>query len=155
MLLVKQWEKRYRDLKVASSLPLPDIQCEDTGARLQQVAKVTEQMCVALGKAIGTLWWGDRELRSDLGSVMELLQWAPNQLLDWQLSAAFEGARQVLAGVGAHHMMIPLAPLVREAPGGHSVESYFEEVADEAKYAAGACELKEISLRYAGGQDDS
>ena len=95
------------------------------------------------------------DLRSDLGSVMELLQQAPNQLLDWQLSAAFEGARQVLAGLRAHHATIPIAPLVREAPGERSVESYFEEVADEAKYAAGACELKEISLRYAGDENDS
>ena len=44
---------------LAFAVPLPDIQCEDTGARLQQVAKVAEQMRVALGKAVGTLWWGD------------------------------------------------------------------------------------------------
>ena len=136
-------------------MPLPNIQCEDTGARLQQVAKVTEQMRVALGKAVGTLWRGDGDLRSDLDSVMKLLQRAPNQLLDWQLSAAFKGARQVLASLRAHHATIPIAPLVREAPGERSVESYFEEVADEAKYAAGACELKEISLRYARDENDS
>ena len=61
----------------------------------------------------------------------------------------------MLAGLRAHHAAIPIAPLIQEAPGARSVESFFEEVADQAKYAAGACELKEISLRYIADENDS
>lgn len=56
---------------------LPEIEHEDTGAWLQQVATIIDQMHIMLGRAVGTLWWDDPDLRSDLGGVVELLQRAP------------------------------------------------------------------------------
>lgn len=71
---------------------LPDVRHEDLVSRLQRVAKFAEQMRAALVKAIGILWRGDSDLRSDLDSIMKLLKRAPHQLLDWQFSVAYEGA---------------------------------------------------------------
>ena len=74
---------------------------------------------------------------------------------NWQYSATFKGARQVLAGVRARYLEIPLRPLVREVPGDRDLETYFEEVSKEAEYATGACELQKISKRVERDVNDS
>lgn len=64
---------------------------------------------------------------------------------DWLYSATFEGACQVLAGVRARYLEIALRPLVHEVPGDQDLETYFKEISEEAEFAAGACELQNIS----------
>lgn len=97
--------------------------------------------------AVGTLWRNNAKLCSDLDGVLAMLREAPTQLEDWLNSTAFEGARQVLAGVRACYPEVALGLLVREVPIDRDLETYFEEVSEEAEFAAGACVLQEISKR--------
>ena len=92
------------------SAPLPEIQNDDAEARLQEVAAVAEKMKVALGVAMGTLFREDPRLSADIETVLSLLGKSPEQLEDWIYSTAFEGARQVCAGVRAHHPNMNLWP---------------------------------------------
>lgn len=101
-------------------------------------------MRVALGAAVGTLWYNDPKLHCDLDGMLALLQKAPDWMADWLFSAAFEGARQVLASIRAHFLDLDLWPLVRVVPGDRSLETFFEEVREDAKFTAGACELQAI-----------
>ena len=54
-------------------MPVPEVEHDDVGCRLREVATITDKMRVALGKAIRTLWCNNPGLRSDLGGVLELL----------------------------------------------------------------------------------
>jgi hypothetical protein len=93
--------------------PLPATQIDDAEERLWEVTAVAELMTTALGIAAGTLLAGHLHLSSDLEVILELLVDSSNQLVDWIYYAAFEGARQVLAGIQAHHPNTNLWSIVR------------------------------------------
>lgn len=101
------------------------------------------------------LWYNDPELRRDLDGMLAPLWKSPEQMSDWLFSAVFEGARQVLASVRAHHPGMDLGPPVWVVPSDWSPETLFEEVRDDAKFAAGACELQTIIKRAARDVDGS
>lgn len=136
-------------------VPIPDIHNDDSKARLWEVTDTTQKMWVALGSTIGTLWYNELELRRNLDSVLALLQMAPGQMTNWLFSAAFEGAHQVLAGVRAHHPAMDLRPLVRVVPGDQNLEAFFEEVSEDAEFAAGAYEPQTIVKRAPKDVDGS
>lgn len=104
-------------LEAAAKVPLPEIQVEDAEGWLQEVAVVAKKMRTALGVAVGTLFDGDPRLTPDLETVLGLLGKSAEQLEDWVYSVAFEGVRQVYAGVRAHHPTVNLWSIVRPPTG--------------------------------------
>lgn len=116
-------------------VPLPEIQNDNAEARLREVVATAEKMHGALGVAVGTLFRGDPDLRFDLETVLSLLGRSPQKMKDWLFSAAYEGARQVLAGMRAHNADMNLGPLVRSMLGDHESEHFFEEVSEDAEFA--------------------
>lgn len=127
--------------------PLPEIQNDDVEARLQEVSAVTEKMKTTLGVAVGTLFCDDPRLMSEINTILDLLGRSPGQLEDWIYYAAFEGARQVCAGVRAHHPNINLWSLVRPPPRSRNPQKFLEEVTKEVGYAAGVCPVQNIFKR--------
>lgn len=125
-------------------VPLPEVQIEDAEVRLREVTELSQKMRVALGAAVGTLWYQDPVLRHELDGVLMLLQESPMHMGMWLFSSAFEGARQVLASVWAHFPDLELGPLVRTEVGDRKSEMFFEDVREKAKFAAGACKLQAI-----------
>lgn len=101
-------------------------------------------MWVAFATTVGTLWYQDPKLRHDLYSVLAVLQKSLGRMNEWLFSAAFEGARQVLAGIRAHLPDLDLGSFVRTVVGDRSPDMFFEEVREDAKFVAGACELQAI-----------
>jgi hypothetical protein len=65
-------------------------------------------MRTTLGTACGTLYRGEEDLDDTLDGIIKLLEKASDQLLDWQYSAAYEGAMRVLASVSVHPHSPPL-----------------------------------------------
>ena len=112
--------------------------------RLHEVADTAERMHAALGIAVGTLFRGDPDLRTDLDTVVTLFGRSPQQMEDWLFFAAYVGACQVLAGVWAHNANIKLSPLVSTMPGDREPRLFFEEVSEDAVYTARACDLQGI-----------
>lgn len=72
---------------------------------------------------------------------MSLLAESAAQMEDWCFSAVFKGARQVFASVRSHHANMNLWPLVHTMPEGRAPQQFFEEVSEDAEFAAGACDL--------------
>jgi hypothetical protein len=90
--LYAKWQPSYLR-HFCSIAPLPEIQDDDAEARLWDVAAVAEMMWSALGVAVGTPFYGDPRLQTDIETVLTLLGQCTDQLEDWICSAAFEGAR--------------------------------------------------------------
>lgn len=62
----------------------------------------------------------------------------------------------MLAGMQAHNADMNLGPLVWIMPGNRDPKSFFEEVSDDAEFAAGACDLRGIikkAPKYDEGSD--
>lgn len=108
---------------------------------------MAENMTIALGIAIGTLFAGDPRLSPDLEVVLELLGNFVKQLEDWIYSAAFEGARQVLAGVRDHYPNTNPWSLVRPPTGSPNPQLFLQQVVKEAEYTDGVCPLQDIIKR--------
>lgn len=85
----------------------------------------------ALGITVGTLFRGDSRLCPDLETMLCWLTKSATQMQDWCFFIAFEGAHQVFAGV-------------RTMTRGRAPRQFFEEVSEDALYAAGAYDLQEI-----------
>ena len=64
--------------------------------------------------------------------------------------AAFEGARQVLAGVRAHFPNANLWTIVRPPAGSPNPQAFLQEVIEEAEYAAGVCPLQGVIKEHPG-----
>ena len=60
---------------------------------------------------------------------------------------SFKGSRQVFAGVRVHHSNMNLWPLVHAPPRGRDPQQFFDEVTEEAEYAAGVCPIQNIGKR--------
>lgn len=123
----------------------------DPVRHLQHVAELVLWMCTALGTVCGTLYHGEEGLDDTLDGVVKLLEKAPDQLLDWQCSAAYEGAMRVLANVRVHLPHIDLGLLVHGTAECPPLEPSSVEVGAEAKYVTDACKLEEILKRCSGG----
>lgn len=100
-------------------------------------------MRTALGTSCGILYRGADDLE-------QLLEEAPEQLLDWQYSMACEGAMQMLDSVRVHLPNADLGLVVHGTTKCPPPEPSSVEVGAEAEYVAGACKLEKILKQCSG-----
>lgn len=124
---------------------LPAVPIEDAEDRLMHVVGLAQRMKVALTIAVGTFWYQDSSVGTDLEAILTCLQNCPERFSEGQYSAAFEGARMALALLKAHYPGVNLHELVRTNPTGVEPVMFFEAVKDDAKYVASACDLDNIT----------
>jgi hypothetical protein len=115
----------------------PELPSSSIDERLRDTAAVLKRMSQALVR-VASMLWPPEEIGVRLNPLIGLVGTYPTQLAKWQESAAFEGARSVLAAL---HPGINTSKFVNTILPGSTPSDFFEEVAELARQVACGCDL--------------